>query len=195
MRLKLARSEHNALTNLQLEVGDATSLSYHARFDIVTAARSLQWIADPAPALAMMKEAAKPKGMIVLLDFNHVNHEWKPDPPREFSCFYQAFLDWRQANQWDNRMADHLPALFRSAGLVNVESHVQDEIVERGEPDFAGRAALWSDAIENFGELIVKAGFLTETQLKDARECDGMFIRTELAKQTLQMRTVTGTVP
>lgn len=193
--LELARSQHSALTNLRFEVGDVMTLSYHARFDIVTAARLLQWIADPALALARMKEAAKPEGIIVVLDFNHVNHEWKPDPPREFSDFYRAFLDWRQSNQWDNLIADRLPALFRSAGLVNVESHVQDEIVDRGEPEFAGRAALWSDAIENLGDQIVKAGFLTETQLKEARECYDVFMHAELLKQTLQMRTVTGTVP
>ena len=38
LRLDFARSEHSALTNLQFEVGDATSVNYHGRFDIVTAA-------------------------------------------------------------------------------------------------------------------------------------------------------------
>ena len=194
-RLDLAREEHRALTNLRYEVGDAANLGYPARFDIVTAARLLQWIPDPALAITGMKAAAKPGGMLVVLDFNHTNHEWKPEPPREFREFYQAFLDWRKANQLDNQMADHLPALFRSAGLLDVESHVQDEIVERGGSEFAARAGLWCDAIDNLGEQIVKGGFLTGTQLQAASECYSLWIRTGLEKQTLQMRTVTGTLP
>jgi hypothetical protein len=46
-------------------------------------------------------------------------------------------------------MADHLPDLFRSAGLVEVKSQAQDEVVELGGPDFAERAVLWSEEIEN----------------------------------------------
>jgi SAM-dependent methyltransferase len=193
--LEQARSAHGAHANLQFEIGEATSLSYHARFDIVTAARLLQWIANPALAVAGMKAAAKPNGMVVVHDFNHLKHEWKPDPPPEFRYFYQAFLAWRQANQWDNEMADRLPALFRSAGLLDVESHVQDEIIERGDPDFFGRAALWSDAIDGLGDHIVKAGLLTGAQVKEAGASYSAWTRTGLVKQVLQMRTVTGTVP
>ena len=170
-------------------------MNCHGRFDIVTAARVLQWIADPAVALAWMKAAAKPNGMLLVLNFNHAKHKWEPQPPPEFSRFFQAFLDWRRANQWDNEKADHLPALFQSAGLVHVESHVQDEIVERGDHEFAERAALWSDAIANIGGPIVKAGLLTEMQWKDARECYAEWIRKGLEKQSLQIRTITWTLP
>src|SRR5208337_3386103 len=48
--LDLARREHAAIPNLRFEHGDATTLPFYAEFDIVTAARTLQWIAEPAAA-------------------------------------------------------------------------------------------------------------------------------------------------
>jgi SAM-dependent methyltransferase len=192
--LELARREHRTLANLHFENGDATSLSFRARFDIVTAARTLQWIAEPGLAVSNMRQAAKPSGMLVVLDYNHARNDWKPDPPLEFSRFYGAFLAWRQTNQWDNEMADRLPELFRSAGLLDVESHVQDEVVGRGEPEFAERTALWSEVIENVGEQIARAGLCTVSQLREARGCYESWVKTDLVRQTLSMRAVTGKV-
>ena len=193
--LELARTEHAMLPNLQFECGDATALKFHAQFDIVTAARTLQWIADPALAVSKMKQATKPAGILVILDYTHMRNQWEPDPPREFKLFYTAFLAWRHTNRWDNEMADHLPELFRSAGLINVQRRVQDEIVERGEPEFAERTALWSEVIENMGGQLATAGFCTKVQLQEARERYDSWAKTELIKHTLAMRTTIGMAP
>src|SRR3982751_3359875 len=60
--LELARREHSGA---EFVYGDALELPYDAEFDIVTAARALQWIADPARAVEQMARAAKPGGMVV----------------------------------------------------------------------------------------------------------------------------------
>src|SRR5258708_1068164 len=44
--LAVARSEHAAIANLRFEARDATELPYGAEFDVVTAARVLQWIGN-----------------------------------------------------------------------------------------------------------------------------------------------------
>jgi hypothetical protein len=139
-----------------------------------------------------MTQAARPSGLVVALDYNHAGNRWQPDPPAAFHTFYHAFLSWRQANHWDNHMADHLPALFHSAGLVEVESHLQDEISERGDPDFAQRSALWPEVIEKLGESLVQAGVLTAAQLQAASECCEPWIGTDLQKQSLSLRAVVG---
>jgi SAM-dependent methyltransferase len=193
--LELARTEHADVPNLRFEYGDVTTLASCSQFDIISAARALQWIAEPALAISKMKQAVKPSGVLVVLDYNHTNNEWEPDPPDEFQLFYNAFLAWRCTNRWDNEMADHLPDLFRSAGLVEVNSQVQDEVVERGGPDFAERAALWSEVIENVGGQLSMAGFCTKRQLEEARECYDSWAKTALVKQTLAMRAITGIVP
>jgi ubiquinone/menaquinone biosynthesis C-methylase UbiE len=192
--LEIARREHGDTPHLHFEPGDATNLSFRSQFDIVTAARTLQWICDPRLAVSNMAQAAKPSGMLVLLDYNHAQNEWEPDPPAEFRRFYRAFLAWRQANQWDNEIADHLPKFLRSSGLVEIQSHVQDEVVERGEPEFAERTALWSEVIENVGKQIAEARFCTESDLLEARERYESWVNTDLVKQTLTMRAVTGVV-
>jgi SAM-dependent methyltransferase len=192
--LGLARTEHAALPNLRFERGDATALPFRAQFDIVTAARTLQWIAEPAAAISQMKQAAKPGGLLVVLDYNHAANAWEPDAPREFQRFYGAFLAWRHANGWDNEMADHLPELFRSSGLTDVESRAQDEVVERGEPEFAERTTLWSEVIGNVGGPLAAAGFCTEFELDEARECYYAWAGTTLMRQTLCMRVVTGII-
>jgi SAM-dependent methyltransferase len=183
------------IPNLRFECGDVTTLTFREQFDIVSAARTLQWIADPALAVSKMKQAAKPSGVLVVLDYNHTSNHWLPDPPSEFELFYNAFLAWRHANRWDNEMADHLPELFRSVGLVEVKSQVQDEIVERGGPAFAEQAALWSQVIENVGVQLATAGFCTKRQLEEARESYDSWTKAALLKQTLAMRAVTGLVP
>jgi SAM-dependent methyltransferase len=192
--LEAARQAHQGIANLEFELADATELPFQARFDIVTAARTLQWIGEPGKAVARMKQAAKPLGRLVVLDYNHAENEWEPNPPGEFQAFYRAFLGWRDAHGWDNRMADHLPELFDSAGLVDIESHVQDEVAQRGDEAFAEQAALWPQVIENIGEQISRAGFFEESRLRETRDGYEVWSRTELRKQVLKMRTVVAIV-
>ena len=174
--LQLARIEHRVVPNLEFVRGDAINLDYHAQFDIVTAARTLQWIAEPG-------------GRLVVLDYNHLRSHWSPEPPYGFRKFYQAFLAWRQANCWDNEMAEHLPELFHLAGLDEVESYEQDdELTGRGDP-------LWLEVMQSLGEQVARAGFCKETELKEGQQCYGDWSKTGLLKQTLSMQTVVGRVP
>lgn len=142
-----------------------------------------------------MKHATKSGGAVLVLDYSHTHNAWEPEPPREFRRFYEAFLAWRQANGWDNEMAHHLPGLFAGAGLIGIESQVEDEIAERGDADFDERTALWSEVIENVGRTIAEAGFCTEAQVAIARELYGQWVKTTLTKQTLVMRAVIARVP
>jgi ubiquinone/menaquinone biosynthesis C-methylase UbiE len=75
--LDIARREHDGVLNLQFAHADATSLPFDARFDVVTAARTLQWINEPGQAVVGMKEAASPSGILVALDYNHAANEWE----------------------------------------------------------------------------------------------------------------------
>jgi ubiquinone/menaquinone biosynthesis C-methylase UbiE len=192
--LDLARHEYAGIRNLRFVLDDATSLSYSHQFDIVTSARTLQWISDPALAISRMKQAIRPGGLLVILDYNHSGSCWEPTAPAEFSAFYQALLAWRAANHWDNEMADHLPELFRNAGLQKVQSHVQDEVVERGDSDFAERTLMWTEVIETLGQQLVTAGYCSQTDLERWRLRCEQWVQSELKKQRLTLRAVTGSV-
>lgn len=72
---------HSEVAGLAFEVCDVHHLPFHETFDIVTGARVLQWLSDPLDALRMMVGAMKPRGRIVVLDYNHEKIAWMPDPP------------------------------------------------------------------------------------------------------------------
>jgi len=54
---------------------------------------------------------------------------------------------------------------------MNVESRAQDEVAERGDPDFAGVGCVVVGVTDNIGDQLAKAGFCTESQAKEAGEC------------------------
>jgi len=193
--LAVAREHAGELPNLSYELGDALILPFESAFDIVTAARTLQWISEPGIALANMKKAAKPGGRVVVLDYNLADNRWEPGLPAEFARFYAAFLDWRASNQWDNRMADHLPDLFRASGLAEVQVHISDEIAERGDPDFSQTAGIWTYVTGTLGPRIAAAGFLTESECVDAERAYLDWVANGLNRQTMVMRTVEGIAP
>src|SRR4051812_33160504 len=112
-------------------VQDATTMEFDRRFDVVTAARALQWMSDPAEAVRRMARAAKPGGLVVALDYNHAKNTWNPPPPVEFQRFYHQFLAWREQNGWNNVIADELPAMFAAAGLTGIETHNSDQDADR----------------------------------------------------------------
>jgi SAM-dependent methyltransferase len=192
--LLLARQNH-ALPNLRFVHGDILNFPLDRTFDIVTAARVLQWISSPDLAISRMMQAARQGGKIVVLDYNHDNNAWDPEPPGEFVRFYKAFLQWRSANGWNNRMADCLPGLFQSQNVQTILVHIEDQVARRGDPDFFAAAAIWIHVIETIGAQLVAAGFLAEQERIDAESVYREWVDSHLQVQTLQMRAVEGTNP
>lgn len=190
--LEIARRDHAGIPGLCFNAGDVLMLEGESEFDVATAARALQWIADPAEAVRRMALAVKPGGLVVALDYDHAENSWEPDAPPAFARFWRAFLDWRETNGWDNRMAASLPAVFESAGLREVESHRADEIAIRGEADFEPDAAIWHRVIESMGGQLVTAGFLSDSELESAGRDYGEWIESALWRQILAMATVIG---
>lgn len=191
--IAIAREQHANVPNLRFEVADVLTAPIEGVFDIVTGARALQWIHDPALALARMADAAKrPGGAVVVLDYNHASSSWAPDPPSAFHRFYDAFLRWREAKGWINQMGDALPSLFRGAGLREIESSVEDEVTERGDPDWRESAAVMLHIVDTIGHNIVSDGFATEADRIAAEQSFSEWIDASMQTQTLSLRAVAG---
>src|SRR5215831_947083 len=190
-----ARAHCRLLPNLGFEEEDATSLSFERRFDVVTSARTLQWIADVAGAISRMARATKFGGFIVVLDYNHSLNGWVPKPLAQFTAFYDAFLLWRRSNGWDNEIGNHLPELFNEAGLIEIRSYTRDETSALGDHDFAEKTALWTEVIDNVASALQKSGFCGAALLDDARNIYEDWRKKALVKQTLSMKAVVGKVP
>ncbi len=52
--IDLAREQHGGVANLRFEVGDVLNLGLEAKFDVVSAARTLQWVSNPGLAVSGM---------------------------------------------------------------------------------------------------------------------------------------------
>jgi len=166
-----ARAAHGALAGLSFEVADAYTLPSDGAFDIVTAARVLQWLADPAAALRAMTAAARRGGRVVVLDYNYEKVAWAPDPPVSMRCFYAAFLRWRADAGMDNAIADRLPDLFSRVGLTEILTTDQHEVVHRRDPDFETRAGIWAAVAASRGHQMVADGAVSEGE-RHAAETD-----------------------
>ena len=193
--LERARAHCAGLSNLRFEEADATGLSFEERFDVVTAARTLQWIADLSGAIRQMTRAAKPGGWLVVLDYNHAFNGWEPAPPAEFAAFYRGFLSWRASNGWDNEVANHIPTLLREAGLQEIRSEVQDDVSAKGDHDLDQKTSLWTEVIDSLGPTLQLAHVCEAPLLESARRSYEAWRKTDLRRQILSMKAIVARVP
>jgi len=162
-----AASPPGEIPNLVFYAADIRDSSWDGEFDLVNAARMLQWLPDPERAVVRMARAAVPDGRVVLRDYDHTLAEWR-DEPVEWKRFYAAFLRWRADGGLDNAIATRLVALAESAGLVDLEVTPQVATVRTGSPDFFRAAGMWRMVIDSRGRQMVAAGALSEAERRAA---------------------------
>ena len=190
--LQLARERFDNVPGLSFEECDVLAFTVTAHFDIVTAARTLQWIDQPKRALERMRAAAKPGALVIVLDYNHARLAWEPAPPAPVRRFYDALLEWRATNGWDNMIGDHLPSLFAQAGLTQMSLSNADEIARRGEPEFEAALRIWQRVIETLGPSIIAAGFLSGPEQAAALDAYTRWRSDAAQRQHMVLRAVEG---
>lgn len=166
--IEQAKQHTHTTPGLAFQQADIYSFDTNERFDLVTCARTLQWLAQPKVALANMKRFVKPGGHLAILDFNHEKITWMPNPPSAMKRFYDAFLRWRQDAGFDNAIADNLAKMMYSLGFPAVQVIEQFERTQQGEPDFSIASRLWSEVAELRGPQLVEDGYITESQRQQA---------------------------
>ncbi|WP_332369729.1 methyltransferase domain-containing protein [Spirosoma telluris] len=160
--IQQARQNAGTLPGIDFQQADVFSFDTTEQFDLVTCARTLQWLAQPEAALINMKRFVKPGGHLAILDFNHEKLAWSPEPPAAMRTFYDAFLQWRQDAGFDNAIADHVQAMMHRIGFESVTVEAQFEISKRSDPDFAITSRLWAEVAELRGPQLVQAGYISE---------------------------------
>jgi SAM-dependent methyltransferase len=190
-----ARAASAGYRNLRFEVADVREERWDAAFDIVASARVLQWVADPARAIAAMARAARRSGTVAVLDYDHTRAEWNPPMPPSVQRFYQSFLDWRADAGMDNAIAAHLPGMFGQAGLTGVTSVDSREVTTVRDADYQRRIALWPGVIAARGPQVVADGWLSEADRALAEEDIWRWIHESSPAQSMFLRSVTGTKP
>ncbi|MBP1915031.1 ubiquinone/menaquinone biosynthesis C-methylase UbiE [Lederbergia galactosidilyticus] len=174
------------------EVGDIYQIPYEGKFDIVTAARVLQWLSNPHAALEQMIRAAKIDGYVIALDYNHPKISWVPEPPNSMQRFYQTFLSWRDEAGMDNEIADHLAEMMKHSGLDNIVVTSQNEKTERKDEDFQTHISVWASVVASRGLQMVKDGFLTEQERTQVGEEYEKWIQEKAETQIMYLKAVEG---
>src|SRR6478609_1180534 len=68
--IELAKEHYSSLGNVHFEVTDILQYTPTEQFDVVSAARVLQWVANPKEMLIKMAALVKPGGYVSVLDYN-----------------------------------------------------------------------------------------------------------------------------
>lgn len=190
-----ARAASPDLPQLSFVQADICDLPFEAQFDLVCAARVLQWLDRPGLALQQLVRAVRPGGLVVVLDYNHEKIVQAPAPPAAFLAFHARYQAWRADAGMDNAIADHLAGLFAQAGLHDIQTTAQHEVARRGEPDFLARAGLKVGVIASRGPQLVEEGWLTEAERAAAEQEGRRWLHEQAEQQTLYLLAVTGRRP
>ncbi|HEU0168853.1 MAG TPA: methyltransferase domain-containing protein, partial [Chloroflexota bacterium] len=164
-----ARQLYAGQPNLEFRLQPLEQIQDVEGYDVVTSARTLQWMPAAGEALRRMVRATKPGGLVVVLDYNHTKIRWEPEPPASMRRFMDAWLTWRAGEGMDNKIADQLAAMFETNGLTEIRVVPQHEPVRKPEPAFQPAARIWANMRDAHGAALVAKGLCTQEQLGQAK--------------------------
>ena len=190
--IALAQTNFAHIPNLSFRLANINDYVSDEPFDLVIAARTLQWVNNSAEVVLKMMDLLKTGGKISINDYNHTKIEWSPTPPKSMLDFYEAFLLWRKDAGFDNEITDNLPKIYESLGLKEIKIIPQHETSLRGEDDFIATTRIWNVVAETRGKQVVQDGFCTEDlRLKAIEEYDE-WIEKKAQSMTLYLLAVEG---
>ncbi len=188
--IESGQKSYKEFKNLQLIHSDLFDFETDEKFDLITAARVLQWLSNPKDALLKMKSLLKPNGIISILDYDHTNLEWTPAPPESMQSFYNTFLKWRADAGMNNGIANDLPALMQEVGLTNIETINSDELYTKDRSDFESKVGIWSK-VAGLTQL-VDEGYIEEDKRLQVIEEYDTWVKTDAISMTMKLNEVRG---
>lgn len=186
------RESYQDTPNLSLIHSDLFNFNDDEKFDLIVAARTLQWLSNPKDALIKMKSLLKSNGKVSILDYNHEALEWHPKPPESMQLFYEAFLKWRADAGMNNRIADHLTDYFTAAGFHDIEVFNSNEPYQKGDANFVERVGIWARVAES--KQISEEGYISEELRLKAIEEYEQWIHTDAQKMEMKLKEVRGSI-
>ncbi|MEM6894628.1 MAG: methyltransferase domain-containing protein [Bacteroidota bacterium] len=191
--IQSGKETYKDFRNLHLLHADLFDFNPNEKFDLITSARTLQWLSNPKEALLKMKSLLKPNGRISILDYNHNNLQWNPEPPRSMIEFYKTFLRWRNDAGMNNGIADDLPRLMKEIGMVEIEKINSDEHYEKHRNDFKSKVGIWSKVAGSV--QMVEEGYLSNDLRLKAIEEYNEWVENKAISMTMKLNEIRGKMP
>jgi ubiquinone/menaquinone biosynthesis C-methylase UbiE len=189
--IKSGKETYADVENLDLIHTDLFAYKPEIKYDLIVAARVLQWLNNPLEAIIKLKSMLKPGGILSILDYNHEALEWQPQPPVSMSRFYATFLRWRSDAGMSNQMADELEQLFADAGLSDIEILKANEVYKKGEPNFLKKIGIWSSVAQS--TQMVEEGYINDNDRMQAIEDYNIWIESDAQLMVMKLKEVRGT--
>lgn len=190
--IQQAKQHYNHIPGLEFCVSNVYDLHFENEFNIVTAARVLQWLSNVEKALYNMRRSAVIGGKVVVLDYNHLKLKWHPKPPSSVLAFYKAFLSWREDAGMNNALADDLVTLFDKVDLQHIRMSPQHEHTSRSNPQFKQHLSIWSTVIRTRGKQMITHNYITEEQREQAEKEYNEWVEQYALSQTMYLLAVEG---
>jgi len=159
-----ASCKFSDIENLEFKCLDI--LDYHTdeKYDVITSARTLQWIAEPWKVIEKVCSLLSGDGVLCILDYNHTKIQWDPSPPQSMLYFYNQFLLWRSDSGMDNEIGDHIQDLLKSLNMEVTLFSDYSEYSERGMAGFEKHIDIWNQVARLRGEQLVMEGWISEEE-------------------------------
>lgn len=123
VKIAIAREDAQGIDNVQFDVADILASPIEVPFDVIYARFLLSHLTDPARALSRMISFLKPGGMLLVEEVDFAGHFCHP--PR---ASFERYVDWytqaARKRGADACLGSKLPALFREAGVSQIEAQV-----------------------------------------------------------------------
>ena len=186
--ITLARQRYQTIPNLSFDCMDILADTTEENYDVITVARTLQWIADPIPVIQKMLSLLGKDGVLCVLDYNHTRIEWHPRPPKTMEHFYDAFLRWRADSGMGNTIGDTIRGYLETQGLTILTTLDASEYSDNTMPGFNSHISLWTKVAETRGKQLVADGYITETERTNAVEDYNAWCATDARSMKLYLQ-------
>ena len=184
------KKHFSEVKNLTLINANLFEFETEEKFDLIVAARMLQWLSTPVEALRKMRSMLKPGGQISILDYNHEALEFSPQPPKSMQYYYQKWLQWRSDAGMNNCIAEDLPNYFKEIGMKNIQFENSDEVYTKGEYNFESKIGIWTKVAEM--PQVVNEGYITNEERLQAISEYNEWILNDAEQMIMKLKEVRG---
>ena len=159
-----AKERFSDAKNLSFYCADILEFNTTLCFDVITTARTLQWVAHPNQLILKMKGLLNAGGVLCVLDYDHRAIQWSPAPPASMMQFYDAFMRWRADAGMDNSIGEHVAGMMKEHGLELLLEQDQSEYSEKGAPGFDTFLNIWAVVADTRGKQMADDHYITEEE-------------------------------
>ncbi len=149
--LQVAKGNIPAGIGSSFASGDAFNLPFNkTSFDLVACQYVLQHLNQPVRALEEMRRVSRPRGQVIIFEFDDRTGFSYPAPPRELDELFQAKIALIERKGGDRSIGRKLYHLLFTAGWIDIEIKIIPDI--------------WQGSADRRGAL--ESTYLSFTQLK-----------------------------